>query len=284
MAFTMRIEKSIFFFLLPSPNPKPERNGRRTQKSFHISFFMRVFSFRFPLSPRSKRVSNCLCLAPFTSPQTLYVFTYLITDQRSNGHTFDSDVECACVLRRGNTQQLILVSMLYGRSYLMASTQIQFYSLCIAVIFGCCDWLLRKWKMLSDSDLAIKSEISPSHGHGNGSQFVHRMNFECPSVVSVWEQWASFVAEEIPPSTQVFITLRPQTLIKWSEYCGKATLENNYINIALNCGRKSWKSPSASCNTPLIISFLLRTCVSRLHAFESSFICLFLLVPAHFKT
>lgn len=53
--------------------------------------------------------------------------------------------------------------------------------------------------MFSDSDLAIKSDISPSHA--NGSQFVHRMNFECSSAVSGGAvQIASCVAKDMSQS------------------------------------------------------------------------------------
>lgn len=50
--------------------------------------------------------------------------------------------------------------------------------------------------MFSDSDLAIKTEILPRHG--KGSQFVHRMNFECSSVVSgVVIETGTFVAKDM---------------------------------------------------------------------------------------
>lgn len=108
------VEKHYMFLLFFHRKiQKPERNGQQTQKSFHISFFMRVFSFRF-LS--AERVSNYLSLAPFASSSALHVHIRIqshmcvVPSKPANESSGVRSIRmCGMCVRAagGNTQQLI---------------------------------------------------------------------------------------------------------------------------------------------------------------------------------
>lgn len=125
---------SIYFF--HRQIQKPKRNGQQTQKSFHISFFMRVFfvSVSFGWTCLKLFISRSLRIIVRTPHPHRMCVVPSKRQMNRRAYVRFGCVECACVLReeiRNNWFRLW--------SYLMASTQIHFYGFAYRTHIGFVD-------------------------------------------------------------------------------------------------------------------------------------------------